>query len=108
MRSIVPRRVPGQRVREYLRLQAAWGRGAAGEDELSRPRRTRAGFAGMSGVCAPRFSLIRAPDRAAGSIFNLRERVGEQVVYRTSDYFANRFCLNFLANHFLRSVESAC
>lgn len=50
MRSVVPRRVPGQRVREYLRLQAARGRGAAGEDELSRPRRTRAGFAGMNRV----------------------------------------------------------
>ncbi len=48
MRSIVYRRVPGQRVREYLRLQAARGCGAAGEDELPRPRRTRAGFAGMN------------------------------------------------------------
>ena len=50
VRSIVPRRVPGQRVREYLCVQAAWGRGAAGEDELSRPRRTHAGVAGMSGI----------------------------------------------------------
>jgi len=31
-------------------VQAAWGRGAAGEDELSRPRRTHAGVAGMSGI----------------------------------------------------------
>ena len=63
MRSILYRRVPGQRVREYLCVQAAWRCGAAGETELSRPCRTRAGVAGMSGVCAPRFSLIRAPDR---------------------------------------------
>ena len=52
----------GQRVREYLRLQAAWGRGAAGETELSRPRRTSAGVAGMSRFRAPHFSLDRAPD----------------------------------------------
>ena len=78
MRSIVPRRVPGQRVREYLCVQAAWGRGAAGETELSRPCRTRAGFVGMNRVCAPRFSLDRAPDRVL--VHNARNNRAEKSV----------------------------